>query len=82
MNYQKHYDLLIERGRSRKLEGHKELHYVVPTCLGGSNEKSNIVELTPSEHYVAHQLLVKLYPENAMIAYAAVNFLVDSQREN
>lgn len=73
MNYQQHYDRLIERGRSRKLEGYKERHHVIPTCLGGTNEKSNIVELTPNEHYVAHQLLVKLYPGNSKIAYAAIN---------
>lgn len=39
-----------------------ELHHIIPTCIGGKNSKDNIVALTPEEHYVAHQLLVKIYP--------------------
>lgn len=39
--------------------------------MGGSNSKVNLVKLTPEEHYVAHQLLVKMYPENARLLYAA-----------
>lgn len=31
---------------------------------GGTNDKDNLVDLTPEEHYVAHQLLVKIYPGN------------------
>tara|TARA_Y100001973_G_C5206836_1_gene342040 strand:- start:2086 stop:2889 length:804 start_codon:yes stop_codon:yes gene_type:complete len=62
MNYQKHYDLLIERAKNRKkLKGYVEKHHVLPKCLGGNDDLSNIVELTPEEHYVAHQLLVKIY---------------------
>jgi len=30
--------------------------------MGGSNARSNLVYLTPEEHYIAHQLLVKIYP--------------------
>lgn len=32
--------------------------------MGGSDENSNLVALTPEEHFVAHVLLVKLYPEH------------------
>jgi len=39
--------------------------------MGGSNSKDNIVNLTAEEHYVAHQLLVKLYPEIGGLAVAA-----------
>jgi hypothetical protein len=31
--------------------------------MDGSDLVSNLVYLTPEEHYVAHQLLVKMYPE-------------------
>ena len=27
--------------------------------MGGTDDEENLVELTPEEHYVAHQLLVK-----------------------
>lgn len=39
--------------------------------MGGSNYKDNIVKLTPEEHFVAHQLLVKMYPDNLKLLHAA-----------
>lgn len=61
MNYQKHYDALILRARSRKLDTYVENHHVLPKSLGGTDDAANIVALTPEEHYLAHQLLVKIY---------------------
>ncbi|XAO17074.1 homing endonuclease [Escherichia phage FL23] len=60
MNYEKIYNSLIDRARNRALTGYKERHHIIPKCLGGSNDASNLVDLTPEEHYVAHQLLVKI----------------------
>lgn len=39
--------------------------------MGGDDSKSNLVDLTPEEHFVAHQLLVKIYPEESKLVYAA-----------
>jgi hypothetical protein len=39
--------------------------------MGGTNDPSNLVELTAEEHFVAHQLLVKMYPENGKLTFAA-----------
>ena len=64
MNYKKHYDLLITRGKNRMLEGYVERHHIVPRCLGGTDDVENLVQLTPEEHYLAHQLLVKMYPNH------------------
>ena len=72
MNYIAHYDRLIERARSRIIDGYRERHHVLPRCLGGSNDPGNIVELTGEEHYVAHQLLVRIHSGHAGIAYAAM----------
>jgi hypothetical protein len=63
MNYEKHYNLLIERARVRQFDGYTEKHHVVPKCMGGTDDASNLVSLTPEEHYVAHQLLVKMHPD-------------------
>jgi len=71
MNYQKHYDTLIERARNRHLEGYSETHHILPRCLGGNNEDANLVKLTAEEHYVAHLLLCKMYPTNGRLAFAA-----------
>ena len=72
MNYQVHYARLIERARGRTLDGYRERHHVVPRCMGGTNTPSNVVEVTPEEHYVAHQLLVKMHPRATGLAVAAV----------
>jgi hypothetical protein len=71
VNYQKHYDSLIERARLRKFDAKTESHHIIPRCMGGSNAKSNRVDLTPEEHFVAHQLLVKLYPHIKGLVKAA-----------
>jgi len=75
MNYAKHYSILIERARTRDLES----HHIIPRCMGGSNDLSNLVELTPEEHYVAHQLLSRMYPENLSLLHAA--FMMASTRK-
>lgn len=72
MNYDAHYERLIERARHRTLVGYRERHHVLPKCMSGGNERENIVELTGEEHYVAHQLLVKMYPAVRGLAIAAV----------
>ncbi len=81
MNYKKIYDSLIERGSNRKLECYKESHHILPRCIGGTDEKDNLVELTPEEHYLAHQLLVKIYPDEAKLVYAA-NMMIPNRSSN
>lgn len=61
MNYKKHYDALIERAKNRTLQSYSEKHHIIPKCTGGNDSLENLVVLTPEEHYVAHQLLVKIY---------------------
>lgn len=78
MNYLKHYGSLIERAKNRVMGGYSEKHHIIPKCLGGSDEKENLVILTAREHYVAHQLLVKIYPGNRKLAYAALMMSSDS----
>ncbi len=71
MNYQKIYESLIQKARKRKISCYTEKHHVVPRCMGGTDCLDNIVALTPEEHYVAHQLLVKIFPESHALAKAA-----------
>ena len=70
MDYQKHYNALIMRAQNRTILDHTETHHIIPRCLGGDNKKSNLVELTPEEHYIAHLLLVKIH-NDARLVYAA-----------
>jgi hypothetical protein len=71
MNYEIHYNRLIESAQNRVLEDYTELHHIIPRCMGGTDKTTNLVDLTPEEHFVAHQLLTKMYPDNASLRYAA-----------
>jgi len=73
MNYQKIYDALILRAQTRTLpkDTYTERHHIVPKCMGGTNDLSNLVRLTAEEHYVCHQLLMKIFPNNRKLIFAA-----------
>jgi hypothetical protein len=70
MNYQRVYNQIVDRAKQRNLEGYKEKHHIIPKCMGGGNEKENLVELTAREHYICHRLICKIYPENSKLAFA------------
>lgn len=65
MNYQRIYTSIIEKAQSLERNKGKgvlfEKHHIIPKSLGGSNGKSNLVLLTPKEHYICHRLLVEIY---------------------
>lgn len=72
MNYKLIYDKLIEKAKTRLLlNEYVESHHIIPKCIGGTNNTENLVDLKPEEHYVCHQLLVKIYPNNRSLLYAA-----------
>ncbi len=73
MNYQLHYDRLIEKyGTWEKPVGiYTERHRKLPGCMGGKYVKGNAFFMTAEAHFVAHQLLVKLNPNNGKVIFAA-----------
>jgi len=62
--------------------GYVEKHHILPRCLGGTDEITNIVELSPEEHYLAHLLLCKIHPGNRKLLYAAMNMTSGSMINN
>jgi hypothetical protein len=81
MDYLKIYESLITKARTRILCCYSESHHIIPKCIGGTDDDTNLVDLTPEEHYVAHQLLAKLYPNNMKIA-KAVAMMVPNRPNN
>ena len=81
MNYAKHYERLIHRARIRALSGYSERHHVVPKCLGGSNSRQNIVRLKREEHYIAHLLLVKMYPDHKGLLWSAICMAANNKHQ-
>lgn len=64
MKYEKIYNQIIERAKYRVLEGYKEKHHIIPRCMGGTDEKDNLVDLTAREHFICHLLLTRIYPKH------------------
>ncbi len=60
MNYQRIYDAIVSRSRTRDTPERVEKHHIIPRCLGGGNEPENIVKVTPREHFILHLILVRL----------------------
>lgn len=71
MNHKAIHDKIIAEAQNRVLEGYSEFHHIVPRCLGGSDNTSNLVRLTAREHYIIHQLLVKIYLHHHKLIHAA-----------
>lgn len=83
MNYKKIYDDLVAKALPRGLdksihEGYFEIHHIKPRCLGGGDEDSNLVMFTGREHFIAHMLLWKSYPEDVSLMRAA--FLMSNRK--
>ena len=62
MNYDSIYDSLMDRAKNRLIEGYSESHHIQPKCIFPelAHDPNNLVNLTASEHYLAHQLLIKM----------------------
>lgn len=69
MNYLVIYNNLIST-RKENVISSGELHHILPRCMGGDDSSSNLVRLTHREHFVAHRLLTKIYPNNISLKYA------------
>lgn len=81
MNYQRIYNNIINRAKDRIITGYFEIHHIMPKCLGGSDDESNLVKLTASEHFICHQLLVKMYPNNHKLIHAARMMCVNNKHQ-
>lgn len=66
MNYSKLYNDLISFRKSNVLiksdTQYVEKHHIIPRCIGGDDSEENLVDLTAREHFVAHKILAKIYP--------------------
>ena len=67
MDYRTIYDSLTSTDSQAE---YTEKHHIIPKCMGGTNDKSNLVKLTAREHYIAHKLLTKIYPNSPKLLLA------------
>lgn len=70
MNYIDVYNKITLNRKDLPKETYGEIHHIWPRSLGGGNEPVNLVRLTAKEHYVAHHLLTKIFPDSREMVYA------------
>lgn len=69
---QRYFSLIERRKAERPIKPSffSERHHIVPKCLGGGDEEENLVWLTPREHWLAHKLLLRIFPNEPKIQQA------------
>ena len=82
MNYQRIYNQIIERAKTRQIEGYVEKHHIIPKCLDGTNDKENLIKLTAREHFLCHLLLCEMYPNNIRLFHAVFMMSNIKKRKN
>jgi hypothetical protein len=60
-----YHNIITKANQRVNQSGYFEKHHIVPKSLGGSNDKSNLVNLTPKEHFICHMLLPKMTEGNS-----------------
>jgi hypothetical protein len=68
--------LCLRAGNRSDLQGYIEEHHVLPRCLGGNSEKTNLVILTAREHFIAHLLLTKMFRGQRLYKMLAAAFFM------
>tara|TARA_R110002050_G_scaffold292859_1_gene448639 strand:- start:430 stop:1101 length:672 start_codon:yes stop_codon:yes gene_type:complete len=80
MDYKKIYYQIINRAKTRKLDGYSEKHHIIPRCMMGNNNPSNLVSLTAREHFLCHMLLCEIYPTNNKLRHALFLMAIGKQK--
>jgi len=74
MDYYILYQAIINKAKAENRIKNKEIyyenHHIFPKCLGGNNNKENLVLLTAKEHFICHKLLTYIHKGNRKIALA------------
>lgn len=63
-------NILAERGRFNCGDEYHERHHIISRCMGGTNDKENLIDLYAHEHYIAHKLLALENPDHDGLTYA------------
>ena len=64
------------------MDGYHEKHHIIPKCMGGDDEHTNLVLLSARAHYLAHYLLHRAYPEDRKLAHAFAMMIISNPKKH
>jgi hypothetical protein len=77
----KYYRWYMSIVTSNKIRiGAIETHHIIPKSMGGSNAKTNLVKLSPREHYICHLLLTKCVDKKFRVKMVKACYLMGKSR--
>lgn len=80
--YTRWYYNIIDHRKKNIFEGYTENHHIIPSCMGGSNSKDNLVSLSAKEHFICHLLLTKMIDDSKLkgkLIYALKRMLYENK---
>lgn len=77
MNHIKVYSDIIEIAHKNPPIGYCETHHIIPRCLGGTDDPSNLVDLSARAHFIVHILLAKIH--GGKLVHAAWRMSLDGK---
>lgn len=65
--YHQRYLSFINSCKNKHQSGYTEIHHIIPRCIGGTNDESNLIVLTARQHYIAHWMLWKAFKTSKLV---------------
>jgi hypothetical protein len=76
------YYRLVEYYKNNPKEGFCELHHILPKCLGGNDDKENLLLVPTRAHFIMHLMLYRSYPESRSLAHAFAMMAVKTRSQH
>jgi len=80
--YTKWYLNIIQNATINQRNKPYETHHILPRCMGGNNDLSNLIRLTPREHLICHILLTKMVPTGTTESYKLHKAIMSMNRQS
>lgn len=82
--YTRIYNRIISNAKNRILTEYKENHHIIPRSMGGTDDPTNLVDLTAREHFICHWLLIKMVEsqDRAKLVYAINAMKLKNKNQN